>query len=405
MNYPTTILEQRQEIWQANQIQQIPWPFKKSKEQIKEEIWQGIEQKIKKFTKSLIESILEETIREYLHLERYQRSKQRPDYRNGYYQRNLQTKYGTINELSVPRVRNNQPEFQVFGRYQTRQPQIDKLIGQMYLAGISTRKLRSIVKDLTGEVLSLATISNIDKEIFSKTLKKFQNQVITNDIKYLILDGIRQPIKDIFGYQEKIGLAAYGIKTSGERGLISLRIVDSENEQDCMAFLTDLKQRGLKRENLKLITVDGAPGMLKALKTIYPFKPIQRCWIHKMRNILAKLKRAHKKACIQGVKQIFNSSNKQEALKNFQEWKTIWLVYAEKAVHCLEKDLPELLSFFDFPKEDWVKIRSTNYLERAFREIRRRTNSISSFPNPKSAERIMVAFSEAFLTKPATPLH
>jgi len=333
------------------------------------------------------------------------RSEQRPDYQNGYYQRKLQTKYGTINELSVPRLRKNQPEFQIFGRYETRQPQIDKLIGQMYLAGISTKRLRGIIQELTGKALSHSTIASIDKELFKKTLAKFQNQAIADDIKYLLIDGIRQPIKDIFGYQEKIGLAAYGIKETGERGLISLRIVNTKNEQDCLAFLTDLKQRGLKGENLKLITIDGAPGMLKALKTIYPFKPIQRCWIHKMRNILSLLNYSQKKACIEEVKGIFNAPNKQTALKRFYQWRAFWQISAERAVNCLEKDLPELLIYYDFPEEDWVKIRSTNYLERAFREIRRRTNSISSFPDAKSAERIMVAFAEAFLVKPAALLY
>lgn len=269
----------------------------------------------------------------------------------------------------------------------------------MYLAGVSTKKLQGIVKELTNRTLSSGTISNINKEIFGETLNKFQNQPIKDNIEYLILDGIRQPIKDIFGYEQKIGLAAYGIKKTGERGIISLRIVDSENEQDCLAFLTDLKQRGLKGENLRLITIDGAPGMIKAIRAIYPFKPIQRCWVHKMRNILAILKHSYKKACIEGVKEIFNSQNKKEALKRFQEWKSVWQIYAEKAVNCLEKDLAELFSFYDFPEQDWKKIRSTNYLERAFREIRRRTNVISCFPNSKSAERIMVAFSQEFLIK------
>ena len=145
-----------------------------------------------------------------------------------------------------------------------------------------------------------------DKVIFEKTLTQLQNKQITDDIKYLLIDGIRQPIKDIFGYQDKVGLAAYGIKENGERGLISLRIVNSESEQDAIAFLSDLKERGLQGRQLKLITADGAPGILKALRTIYPFKPIQRCWVHKMRNIAAKTKHSLKKAVLSGVKEIFN---------------------------------------------------------------------------------------------------
>jgi transposase-like protein len=403
MNYPITLTKESQGDWLKERDWQVIWPFEKSKEELREEIWQAIEQEIKDFTKSLIEAILENTIKEYLQLEKYQRSEKRRDYRNGYYPRRLQTKYGIIDPLRVPRLRKDQPEFQVFSRYQSRQPQIERLIGQLYLAGVSTRKLQGIVEELTGKVLSSGTISNIDKRIFQDTFARFQNSPLEDDIEYLILDGIRQPIRDIFGYQQKIGLVAYGIKKSGQRGIISLRIVDSEDEKNCLAFLTDLKQRGLLGRNLKLITVDGSPALIKAIKTIYPFKPIQRCWVHKMRNILKYLKNFQKKACLEGVKKIFNSQNKQEAIKRFLEWKNIWQIQAERGVRCLEEDLAELLTFYDFPQKDWTKIRSTNYLERVFREIRRRTRVITTFPNSGSAERIMVALSEAFLIKPTLP--
>ena len=398
MNNFNTFLGVEQQTWQD---QAMEWPLIKSKQQIKEEIWQSIEDNIKNFAKTLIENILEQTIKDYLKLDKYQRSQERQDYRNGHYERKMQTKYGAIEDLTVPRLRNSSTEFNLFDKYETRQPEIDKLIGQLYLAGVSTKKLQGVVKELTGKALSHSSISNINAEIFEKTLTKFQNQSITDDIEYLLLDGIRQPIKDIFGYQDKVGLAAYGIKANGERGLISLRIVSSENEQDAVAFLTDLKERGLRGTQLKLITVDGAPGLLKAIRILYPFKPIQRCWVHKMRNVAAKTKHSLKKAVLGGVKEIFYAPNKQEAVKRFKIWEDQWQVLAERAVKCLADDLPEMLSFYDCPAEDWVMIRSTNYLERAFREIRRRTNSISSFPNSKSAERIMVAFSEAFIYKPA----
>jgi putative transposase len=398
MNNFNTFLPNKQQTWQE---QAIDWPLAKPKEQIKEEIWQSIENDIKSFAKALIENILEQTIKEHLQLDKYERSRSRQDYRNGYYERKMQTRYGTIDDLAVPRLRNSQPDFNLFDKYETRQPKIDQLIGQLYLAGISTKRLKGIVRELTGRELSHSTISNINVEIFEKTLTQFQSKPITDDIKYLLIDGIRQPIKDIFGYQDKVGLAAYGIKENGERGLISLRIVNSENEQDAAAFLADLKERGLRGEQLKLITVDGAKGLKKAIETIYPFKPVQGCWVHKMRNIAAKTKHSLKKAVLSGVKEIFNAPNKQEALNRFRVWKSQWHVLAEKAVHCLEKDLVLMLNFYDCPEEDWVMIRSTNYLERAFREIRRRTNSISSFPNAKSAERVMVAFSEAFIFQPA----
>lgn len=380
------------------------WPFGKSekefKEKVRQEAWSSLEKSVKAFAQDLIETVLEAAVNEYLGLEKYERAQERKDYRNGYYQRSLQTKYGTIDGLNVPRLRSSQLEFPLFDRYGTRQPQLDRLIGQLYLAGVSTRKLGSVIKDLTGRSLSAQSVSKVNQELFRETLDYFQNQSIADDIEYLLLDGIRQPIRDLFGYENKVGLAAYGIKKNGQRGLLALRIVESESEAECIRFLTDLRQRGLLGKNLKLITVDGAPGMIKALKTLYPFIKIQRCWVHKMRNVLAKAKHVYRRALAADLKKIFYAKNKQEALNQFKVFKNNWQVLAPKAVRCLEKDLNCLLNFYEMPKTDWKKIRTTNYLERVFRELRRRTKVIGSFPSSQSAERIMLAFSAVYLNQP-----
>jgi putative transposase len=131
-----------------------------------------------------------------------------------------------------------------------------------------------------------------------------------------------------------------------------------------------------------------------ALKTIYPFKPHQRCIAHKMRNVACKLKAAHKAACLMGLKLIFAAQSRTEAIGRFKQWKAQWEVYEESAVHCLEKYLHECLTYFNFEKEVWRKIRTTNAIERSFREVRRRTRPMSIALPPRATERLFTGIAK-----------
>ena len=136
---------------------------------------------------------------------------------------------------------------------------------------------------------------------------------------------------------------------------------------------------------LRFITTDGNPALLKALKEVYPFLKVQRCIVHKLRNVAIKLKRVHLKPCMAEAKDIFNARSRREAIKRFKAWKEKWQVEEERAIRCMEKDPYHCLHYYSFPKELWQKVRTTNVLERDFREVRRRTRPMGFFPTDDSA--------------------
>ena len=194
-----------------------------------------------------------------------------------------------------------------------------------------------------------------------------------------------------FGTKKKVVLVAYGISVHGKRELIDFMVTKHESEKRWEGFLNNLYNRGLIGESLGLIVTDGNAGLENAVENIYPYVKRQRCWAHKLRNVSNYLKKRDQDKCIKEARAIYNAKNRKEAVKAYHQWVSGWITIAPKAVQCLEKDLEELLNFYYCPKEIWVKVRTTNVIERAFREVRRRTRPMSCFNNIQSIERIVYA--------------
>jgi len=356
-----------------------------------EVIWKKIKLMIIDFLKEVVESLLADEITRKIGANKYERNSKRKGYRNGYYSRSLETIYGKLEDLQVPRT--YEPiEFMLFDKYQRRRQEIDFALGTLFVNGISTRKLKYIYKDLYGMEISPQLVSKINT-IHDNKVKEFQNRQLSDDIEFLFLDGITQKTREIY-LEQKTMLCALGIKKDGTKEILSFRLVDIEDSNNWEAFLVDLKSRGLLGKNLRLITTDGHPGLLRALKKIYPFIKIQRCMVHKLRNVAVKLKRSQKKACMKGAKLIFAADTQKEAIARFKKWKSEWIITAESAVRCMEKDLEACLVYYDFEPQLWTKIRTTNILERAFREVRRRTRPMGVFVNDESVNRIMYAIAD-----------
>jgi transposase-like protein len=353
-----------------------------------DELWDGIKIKINEYLKSTIELILEKELTEQLKAEHYERNAVRTNWRNGSYERDLSTMYGNIPDLSVARPRIGQLETEVFDRYARRQKDIDRAIGRLFLAGVSSRTLGRITGELTGKEVSAGTVANINKTLDEK-VSVFQTRELTDSYVFLFLDGIVHKVKELGITGDKVCLCALGVKTDGTKELLSFQLVSGETEENWRKFVVDIKGRGLSGKMLKLITTDGNQGLLAALDDIYPFVKQQRCVVHKMRNVACRVRRrTNLKACLSGVSEIFSRSTKTAAVEKFNEWKKQWEVLEEKAVRCLEENLTECLNYFDFEPKLWSMIRTTNCLERAFREIRRRTDPMSSCTNGESAERV-----------------
>lgn len=368
-------------------------------ENLQEVIWSKISSGVKSFIKTFIENLLEDEITAILDADRYERSSKRKGYRNGHYQRNLLTKFGLVEDIQVPRTNKGGVKYSVFDKYERRRRDVDAIIGQLFLNGVSTRKIKGIVKELYGKEVSPQTVSNTFSAL-DKELERFKDKPIDDTVEFLFLDGISQKVREI-GIERKMMLCAFAIhrKRPGEekplKEILSFQLTDVEDEASWKGFLADLKGRGLKGKKLKLIITDGNPGLLKAIKQIYPFVKGQRCIAHKMRNVAVKIKKINRPHCLKEAKLIFAADTRKESIKRFRDWEAKWIVEEERAVKCMKKDLFNCLHYYKFDKELWKSIRTTNILERAFREVRRRTRPMNNFfTNEPSANRIMYGISE-----------
>ncbi len=353
---------------------------------VKRQIWDLLEQDLLAFLKHYLESLFDRALKEQIGADKYERNQKRKDYRNGYYFRALTTKFGHLQSLKIPRLRHGSLLQEALDRYQRIHEDVERTIGQLFLAGVSTRRLRALSQELFGQEISPQTVSQATRALEAE-LERYRKTPLGDDYQFLFLDGIFDRVREI-GVERKVVLCALGIRPDGTKKILAFRLVDGEDEAVWSAFLVELKARGLLGDHLKMITSDGHKGLLKALKQHYTFVPQQRCIAHKARNVVAKLKRCQKKPCMAQARLIWAAPSRPEALRRFKEWQRQWYPVAENAVRCLAKDLYACLRYYDLPKELWKTARTTNCIERAFVEVRRRTRPMHLFPNVKSAERI-----------------
>ena len=355
-----------------------------------DEFWNDAREKQQRLLKTLLEGALEEELTVLLQAGRYRHTEARAGYRNGFYARDLATQIGIVTAIRVPRARSGNVERSVFSRYQRRQAQVDLVIRDVFLAGVSTRRVGEVLEGLLGAPVSAQTVSRVARSL-DREVARFHESSLEDDIVYLFLDGVSLRVKTAAGMKRRMVLCAYGISLIGERRILDFRLVRSESQACWEAFLNQLRERGLAGRHLRLVATDGCPGLHAALETVYPYVPRQRCWAHKLRNVASLLRRANQDECLKGAKAIYQAENRRAAVKAYWDWARRWREAEPKAVACLERDLEELLSFFSCPSEHWRKVRTTNVIERSFREVRRRTRPMTCFNNQASCERIIYA--------------
>lgn len=338
--------------------------------------------------KRLIEQALLVEQDRYLQLGYYEHAPvSRLDYRNGCYFRDLTTKLGILCRLRVPRTRKGFRS-QILPRYQRRQQAVNHLVLQAFLRGISTRQVGQVLEPVLGECYSAQTISNITRQL-QHAVAQFHHRALRDDYVYLFLDGVVLKVRDLCAkVRRRMVLVAYGVLPNGKREILAYQFAHGESEAAWVEFLQDLFLRGLTGKNLKLIVTDGGKGLRAALPVVYPRIPLQLCWAHKMRNIADKVRR-QEGSCVAEAAAIYRAGSKHQAQRAFREWREHWQHRRPRAVACIERDVENLLSFFDVPAAHWKKVRTTNVIERAFREVRRRTRPMSSFSNLESCDRIV----------------
>jgi putative transposase len=363
---------------------------------LQESFWGDFQGRTREMLKKLLESDAEQQMADYLGLKWHERAQpaERVDYRNGFYERDYVTPLGVI-RLRIPRTRQRSFLPRWIGRLERRAPEVAQLIRQAFLRGISTRQVGRVVAVLTGEAVSAQTVSRLTR-VLDRAVKQFHERPLGEDWAYLVLDGVWLKVRRACGPQRVLLLVAYGVRRNGQRELLAFTRAKSEGQAGWEGLLNDLFQRGLRGKNLQLVITDGCPGLARALETVYPRVRHQRCWVHKMRNILEKAKRRDERQIKMQAQKVYLAENSAAARRAFERFRLHWRLRYPTMVRQLERDLPELLHFFSFPRHLWRRLRTTNVIERCFVEVRRRTRPMVVFTNLESVDRIIYAIFSRF---------
>jgi putative transposase len=311
------------------------------------------------------------------------------DRRNGYFSRHLLTELGDV-PLCVPRTRMISG-VGVIQAYSRRAIQVDRMILSCFVLGLSTRKVSHALMPILGETLSPTTVSRVSR-ILDVSVAAFHRRPIRRTYQFLFLDGVVLKRRTGIGSVKRVVLVALGMTHEGKKEVIDFTIAHGESQAAWDAFLSDLYRRGLRAEGLELIVTDGGKGLLAALPFVYPGIPTQRCWAHKTRNVLNHVRKADHDAVKKDLAAISNASGIKQAQAALNRFSRKWDMLYPKALASLKECEEELLTFFSIkdPKL-WKKIRTTNLIERRFRELRRRTRPMGVFSDKTSMERILYA--------------
>ena len=311
------------------------------------------------------------------------------DRRNGSYRRHLLSELGEI-ELAVPRTRRFAP-IAVLGAYARRAEQLDRMILACFVLGLSVRKVGEALLPILGRPISPATVSTVAKQL-DALVAAFHARPLKQRYRVLMLDGVVLARKTGAGAIRRPVLVALGLHPDGKKEIVDFRLAQSESAAEWERFLGDLIRRGLVGEGLEMICVDGGSGLLAALPTAFPAIPVQRCWAHKIRNVLNKVRVADQPTVKADLQAVINAKTLPQARTAARRFANRWEPDYPKAVACLRDDLDELLTCWRYKSLTQRKtVRTTNAIERRFREVRRRTRPMGVFSDRTSMDRILFA--------------
>ncbi len=361
--------------------------------EVKESFWGDLYGKTKLAWKQFLEEVSRRERDLYLGVKDYERAGQR-EYRNGFYERAFVTIFGTL-VLRIARVRERSFRPAGLERFQRRAPEVMMLIREAFLRGISTRQVGRVVAIVTGEVVSAQTVSKLSRSL-DGLVRRFHQAPLKDEWAYLFLDGVSLRVRRPSGRKRVQMLVAYGVRADGSRQLLAFLRSQGESQAAWEGLLQDLYRRGVEGKNLQLIVTDGCAGLAAALATVYPRVAHQRCWVHKMRNLLEHVRKRDYEAVKADAQAIYRAESRHQAERAFRAFRRRWQDAYRGMVRRLEQDLPELLAFFSFPRHLWRKLRTTNVIERCFVEVRRRTRPMVCFVNAQSVDRIIFSIFNRF---------
>jgi putative transposase len=354
------------------------------------------EQRIRDHLSRVVRGTVEETLNAMLNAEadalcragRYERSPDRADTRAGHYTRKLQTTSGTV-ELKVPKLRSLPFETAIIERYRRRESSVEEALMEMYLAGVSVRRVEDITEALWGERVSSGTVSRLNQELYER-IEAWRNQPIVGEFAYVYLDGIWLKRSWAGDVKNVSVLVAIGVNANGYREILGVAEGMKEDKESWLAFVRWLKQRGLS--GVRLFTSDKCIGLVEALGECFPEAGWQRCVAHFYRNVFSAVPKGRARDVAAMLKAIHAQEDRPAAdRKSAEIVEKLMTMKLTKAAAIVREGATETFSYYAFPGEHWRSLRTNNPLERINREIRRRTRVVGAFPDGKSALMLVAA--------------
>lgn len=334
-----------------------------------------------------LQRVLEEEITVFLNAETYERTDKRKGYRNGYKPRTLKTRVGRI-ELIVPKDREGRFQTELFEKYQRNEKALTLAIMEMYVQGVSTRKVKKITEELCGLDISRSQVSNLAKGL-DEEIAVWRSRPLKKKYPYLVVDARYEDIRSGLHVTSQGVLLVVGISDDGHREHLGVWNADSENEQSWSQVFRELKERGLK--GVEYVVSDDHSGLVKAAKRQFQGIVWQRCQTHFIRNVLSLVSKKDRKKIVVYLKEITGSNSLESARKRIRETVDTLEASHPKVAEFLDTYSEEILGVYALPESHRKRMRSTNMLERYNQEIKRRTRVVRIFPNEKSCIRLVSA--------------
>ena len=335
----------------------------------------------------VVQQVLEAEMDEALAAQKSERTPDRLGYRSGYYPRTLVTRVGKI-ELRVPQDRQGRFRTEVFERYQRSEKALVSALAEMYVQGVSTRKVKVVTEELCGHEFSASTISRFNEKL-DKELEEFAQRPLEEDYPYLILDARYEKVRDQGVIRSQAMQVAIGINWDGRRCMLAVEMANRESQSSWKEFLLQLKRRGLR--GVVMVVSDDHPALKRAIGEVLPAAIWQRCYVHFLRNALDYLPRKADDDCLTELRWIYERRNVEEARRDLGAWLAKWGARYPRLCEWVEANIEETLTFYRMPQAHHKHMKSTNMLERLNEELKRRTLVVRIFPNVGSCLRLIRA--------------
>lgn len=346
---------------------------------------------LKELMQVALQEVLEAEITETIGAGKHERNAERRGYRAGYYRRNLITRVGKI-ELRVPVDRNGEFQTEVFERYQRSEKALVTAMMEMYVKGVSTRKVKAITEELCGHSFSASTVSRLNVTL-DEHLQEFHRRRLDEPFPYVFLDARYERVREGGIVRSRAVLVGIGINLEGRRCVLGVDLAGKESHTTWRDFLVGLKQRGLS--GVELAVSDAHEGLRQAIQEVFPEAYWQRCYVHFFRNARDHLGRKDPKP-LQELRWLYGRRDIKEARKDLSKWCEKWDEAHPKLCEWVEDNIEETLTFYRFPESHHKHLRSTNMLERVNEELKRRTHIVRIFPNEASCLRLVRALAVEF---------